>query len=1234
MTRKFFRIASLFLSFVLGGIFLNSCSDMMQMNSEEFTPSGFADVSFSISDTDARTVMPNSDDHNLKKYLYLYNYTLTYADGNDGDVGTEKIICNDFSYDRFLSESNIRLATGKKYKFTLTAKDGDTSRMEGSSIITLSEKPTQTVSIVLMPTGDEFGQKLRVDWIVPDDGVIKTMKAGISQKRGYAEFQRPEEILVPKYKFQEYVFSVLDNPLTADNPHKNDYGTTIKRIGVTYDDVKTNAPRWLDYKFYDANGILVYEGSESVFMIGGKTSSTVIYITPDHYYRRPVKIPVNKDGNLWANNHELGLKLVDEKGNEYIFKPVLDGAGKPTGEFEGLLPGASSGVDSSKTTNGIFDIYVGLEDKGFIKTGAKYDANTGTITGNGGAGIGSGATDTVELLTVEVPQEKVKLTPTGGVIGTNGTVGDGIGKGGLIVPAGQDFTVQVKLETGYGAANGSSITVGGKTVADGGTVILNTKKDDLSGGITLGGVKTLVYGIVYKTQYQLVTWKTGYSPSEAERTFTIENDDVILPLQTNITDVVSGMQCDGWWFGTGTANDNLDNIVKKLNKERSVREKIISYAVSKDVAYNGLDASGAADADKYVVLNVYWIPTNYVEYKLLYKFEKLGTPSEYITDETVVDENGKKVVSFHNVAFEKNKSVIIPNDTIKIPEVPGFTHSASITIDVGSTDDEYVINYTRKNISIKFDGNGGNWSGVETPKTSTGKFGETYSHVDDPVRENHKFLGWYVKGDATQAIVKHAADQKYPANDIEYVAKWEQTHANYTVEFYYEATDSTSANPKYDKTSSYSVKGIIGSFPAFNTTPQTGFTYNEKKRSITAGEGGPSVNSVTAEGNTLVKLYFDRKTVTLTLKSNGGKFVNASGNTTEEIILKGKYGTALPSVDSNGFRVEIPKSPVLEGINDGTAMPNDYDFKAWHVRTESDLEAALPSEFPADNAIYAARWTQINGIYRILHYAESMDKYADGSSKFVSPQSVDGFSGQIEDGSVTKKGKIGSAMVYYHESVTGFNAPVIEVKNSQGVITENPNALLITDDAKTQVAVTYYRKEYTIKFHLNAGGDTNAKWYGVDAAQESSEIVKRTGKFRIDFTQPENPVREHFIFRGWTTTPDGTLADRVDVVSSFTETSPTDYYAVWYSKTSAGLETDTSDIKLSSSVNGNEIVVNVSTPEGSGEWTYSWIVNDVLVPEKGKVLTLLNCLKKDYEIIVVAKHNGKAYTKTEIVTVK
>ncbi len=1239
MTRKLYRIAALFFMLVSAGVFLNSCSDMNLMNPEEYTPSGFADVSFSISeDSQERTALPNTDEHNLKKYLYLYNYTLTYADENEDDAGTEKIICHDFSYDKFLNESNVRLATGKKYKFSLTAKDGATPRMEGSTIITLSEKPSQTVKIVLVPAGDEYGQKLRIDFIVPDDGVITKMKAGISPERGHAEFMTEDEILVPKYRFQEFVFSVIANPFQDDDPRKAEYGNTIKRIGLTYDDVKTNVPRWLDYKFYDANGILVYESSESVYMLGAKTSSTVIYISSDHYYRRPVTIPVYKDGVLWANNPDLVIKLKDKNGHEYILKAVLDEHGKTTGEYEGLLPGASSGIGSSQTTDGIFEIFAGMEGSGFIKTGAEYDANTGTIKGNGGIGIGSGSANTVELVTVSVPQKGVKLTPTDGVLITQGTVGDGSGNGSLLVPAAQDFTVQVDFETGYGPASGGTINVGGKPVSNGEKITLNTKTDNLSDGIKIEGLKTLVYGIVYKSQGQLIHWTNSYTP---ERTFTIESEDITLPPKAEVSSVltIDGKKCDGWWFGNGTSEDNLDNIIHKLNKERTVREKIISYAVSKEQAYSGLDSSKAASADLFVVLNVYWIPSNYVEYRIVFNFEDIGP------NETLVDKDGNKVVSFHNVALEENKAVTIPNERIKIPEIPGFTHPASVTINVGTEDGTQAINYTRKDISITLDGNGGNWTdGKSTDvKILNGKYGAPHEHVNDPIKEDYKFLGWYVKGDTTQTPIKHVDDHKFPADSVEYAAKWEQVFASYTVEFWYETTDSTAENPQYEKTSSYTVKGEVGSFPAFNTTPkEKGFTFNDKKRSITAGEGGENVNVVKADGSTLAKLYFDRKTVSFTLKANNGKFTDGKGNSTDEIFLEGKFGAALPSVDKNGFRVQVPEPPVIEGINDGTCAETDFTFKAWHVRTETDLEASLPATFLNDDAIYAARWNQNNGIYKVVHWAESMDHYGNGEYKLLAPKAIDGFSGQMLEGSVTKKGRIGSAMVYYHEPVTGFTTPTVEIRNSTGGITGNAGAGNITADDKTEVIVTYLRKDYTISFHLNAGGDTNAKWTGVDAASGSSETVTRTGKYRTDFDAPGEPVREHFIFRGWTTKVDGTLNDRVDVVPSYKEDVPVHYYAVWYSKTSGGLTADRSDISLACSVSGTEIAANVAIPDNSGDWTYTWNINNVpavdgaggvTFEENGKVLKLSGCLKKDYEITVVAKCNGKIYTKTEVVTV-
>lgn len=1234
MTKKLFINTILFFTFVLGGIFLNSCSDLSTDRNKEILISKIGIVNFAISEADSRTVLPNSDEQDLKKYLYLYNYSLTYAGVNEEGIGSEKIICNDFSYEKFCRDSNVLLATGKTYKFTLKAKDGAVTRMEGSSTITLSEKPTQTVTIVLTPTGEEYGQKLRVDWIVPDDGIITRMKAGISDKRGYAEYQTEEEILDPdkKYRFQEYVFSVIDNPFEEEDPHKTMYGSTVKRIGVTYDNVKTGVPRWLDYKFYDANGILVYESSESVYMIGGKTSSTVIYITPDYYYRRPVIIPVYKDGLLWANNSELEIKLIDKNGNEYIFKPVYDDEyGKPTGEFEGFLPGKSSGVDSADATDGIFDIYVGLEDNDFIKTGAEYNANTGKIKGNGGEGIGSESTETVELITVPVPDKGITLTPSAGVVGTGiVVVDDGSGesseKVGLIVPAGQDFTVQVKLELGYKAGS-DGITVCGKPVADGETVTLNTKKDDLSKGIKVDGVDPIEYTIVYKSDdKEIIAWN-DYTPTTK---FTIEsNEDIELPKIGKFKNEykIDGKKIGGWWFGSGTVENNLDNIIHKINAEKAVKEKLIQ----------------SADENNKVVLNVYWIEIDFVEYKIVYEFEDLDSdPVTYSED--------KNIVSFHNVAVKRDESSVI-----EIPQVPGFTAVeiktgediktpaegfTTITLDgdgIPDDDEEYItkeIHYKRNEVTITL------WSNPETSLTSfSGQYGKSNAHhVDDPVLEDHRFLGWYVKDDESQPIIKHFDNYIFPAKSVDYVAKWEQTQARYTVEFWYETEDSTESNPKYEKTSTYDdVKGAIGSFPAFNTTPkESGFTY--KSRTITAGEGGEPVSVVTKEGNTLVKLYFDRKTVTFTLKANGGKFTDGHEKFTDEIILEGKYGTDMPLKDSRGFKVEVPQPPVLDGIDDGSVDSDDFEFIGWHVRTELDLESELPEpfKFPAENKIYAARWNPLNGTYKVVHWAESMDKYENSEDyKLLAPKAIDGFKGQMLDGSVTKKGKLGLEMKFFQEPVKGFEDPEVEYKYSTGTITADGNA---------EVIVTYRRKKYEIFFHLNAGGDAKAKWCGIDAGAESSETVKREGKYRIDFTPPENPVRTHFVFRGWTTKEDGTLEDRVDIVPSFTEEAPKNYYAVWYSKASGGLVTDTADITLECDLPADGTIrAEVDTSAvGSGDWNYIWTINsvpsneisDAVLSADKSVLTLSNCLKKDYEITVVATLNGKVYTKTKIVTVK
>ena len=86
---------------------------------------------------------------------------------------------------------------------------------------------------------------------------------------------------------------------------------------------------------------------------------------------------------------------------------------------------------------------------------------------------------------------------------------------------------------------------------------------------------------------------------------------------------------------------------------------------------------------------------------------------------------------------------------------------------------------------------------------------------------------------------------------------------------------------------------------------------------------------ITADGNTVVKVYYNRKRITVTFKLAGG---NISGSTTD-VLKKGKFGAP--------FTAPVPTR-------------QGYTFTDW--------TPALPSPltFPAANATYTARWQEIS----------------------------------------------------------------------------------------------------------------------------------------------------------------------------------------------------------------------------------------------------------------------------------
>ena len=147
-------------------------------------------------------------------------------------------------------------------------------------------------------------------------------------------------------------------------------------------------------------------------------------------------------------------------------------------------------------------------------------------------------------------------------------------------------------------------------------------------------------------------------------------------------------------------------------------------------------------------------------------------------------------------------------------------------------------------------------------------------------------------------------------------------NATYTVKHYQErAEGGYPAEPA----ESENQNGTVGANAAYTAKNYTGFT---QKADFTKINGRlTQTGTVLADGNTVVELFYERNTVSLTFRLAGG---NIEGKT-DDIVKTGKYGTPFTA----------PADPAkATGV-----------FKGW--------KPALPNPllFPASNAEHTAEWT-------------------------------------------------------------------------------------------------------------------------------------------------------------------------------------------------------------------------------------------------------------------------------------
>ena len=266
--------------------------------------------------------------------------------------------------------------------------------------------------------------------------------------------------------------------------------------------------------------------------------------------------------------------------------------------------------------------------------------------------------------------------------------------------------------------------------------------------------------------------------------------------------------------------------------------------------------------------------------------------------------------------------------------------------------------------------------------------------------DGYTFSGWY--DGETKAVAGAYAVTK----SVTLTAKWTaSTDTAYKVEHYQQNID----NDEY----------AIVTGDTQNLTGTTGETTNAAAKTYAGFTAKTfSQGTIAANGSTVVKIYYDRNTVTLTFNANGGTW--GDGSTTDKMI-SGKYGAT----------VNAPALPTKTGYN-----------AAW--------DKTVQTTFAADET-YTATFTAGQATYTVKHLQQNADD--DGYTEVTADKQ-------------TLSGTTGGTTAAQAKTYEHFTAQTITQKT-------------IAADGTTVVEIKYTRGTATITFDTDGGSAVEAisgKW--------------------------------------------------------------------------------------------------------------------------------------------------------------
>ncbi len=220
------------------------------------------------------------------------------------------------------------------------------------------------------------------------------------------------------------------------------------------------------------------------------------------------------------------------------------------------------------------------------------------------------------------------------------------------------------------------------------------------------------------------------------------------------------------------------------------------------------------------------------------------------------------------------------------------------------------------------------------------------------------------KGYTFEASDNWVSGAEYTVTDnVTFIGTWTANEVPYTIQYYYEKADDEGYSLGYKDESKTAKTGtelsVDNADIAGNTT--TGFVYNEEK---TAEANEDLV--VDGDGNTKLKIYYDRKRYTLTFEyKNGSK----TGFPPLPVTKEYKYGQEIERFYN--IDITVPKGYTFAGWDTGSLeyddkstryrMPNQ-DFTIYAiVNANSDTEYTVTNYFENVGGTYTAQSINLAG---------------------------------------------------------------------------------------------------------------------------------------------------------------------------------------------------------------------------------------------------------------------------------